>query len=374
MDFWSSTPGVLTRRLFYKSKFLGAPFAGFALLQETFFPSLLKLYGQPQREAIADAHYAVGFLNLYKLHEEEQFLNRAEEFLDALKSSRCEDYKNCCWGYAFGWENPAGYWPPKTPVISVTPYCFWAFKKHYEITGCKESLTICESAAEFAVEDLNNTEMPDGTISTSYSPKDRTAIINANTYRAAMLLDAYALFKNETYKKEALSNIEFVLSCQNKDGSWYYDGKGDAETFIDNFHTCFVLRNLFICYSHLEDPALLSAIKKGYKFYRNDLFREDGTPIHFAEAKYLKFRKYEMYDYAEGIKLGVLLKDEIDGSLEFSKQLAQTLMTKFQLPDGHFLTRVTTFGQKHKVPYHRWPQAQLFEALTALLLNTKTNL
>lgn len=366
MDFWSSNAGIVTKKIFYRNKIMGAPFAALALIQETFFPSLLKLYSQPRREAIGDGHYAIGFLNLFEQTGNQNYLQRAENFLSALEESSCDGYNGYCWGYTFGWETPMGYWPPKTPLITITPYGFWAFKKHYELTGSKKSLEICRSVAEFSITDLNKSEMPNGTISTSYSPKDSGVIINANTYRSALLMDAFSLFGNEKYKEEALENIAFVLAHQEDNGSWYYESKDKSETFIDNFHTCFVIRNLYLCYQHLGDEELLLAIKKGYRYYRDHLFRKDNTPIHFADAKYIKFRKYEMYDYAEGLKLGTLLKDDIEGSLDFSILLAKNLITNFQLPDGHFLTRVTSFGQKQKIPYHRWPQAQLFCSLTML--------
>lgn len=75
-----------------------------------------------------------------------------------------------------------------------------------------------------------------------------------------------------------------------------------------------------------------------------------------------------MYDYAEGIALGPLLNPDIEGALDFSLQLALHLIDAFQLKKGYFVTRVTTLGTRNKVPYLRWPQAQLFYALTSLLL------
>lgn len=366
MDFWSSKPGILTKRLFYKNKYLGLPFAGLALLQETFFPSLLKLYADPRRETIGDAHYASAYLNLYESKGDQKYLKRAEEFLDALKSYACKGYSGYCWGYTFSWETHFGLWPSGTPLMTITPYAFWAFKKHFEITGNKESYDIFTSVAEFAAYDLNKSKMNEDITATSYSPIDNSQIINANTYRAAVLLETYQYVKKQDYLDEAQESLKFVLANQQEDGSWFYEAKESSETFIDNFHTCFVLRNLAMCYKVLKDEKTLDAIKKGYEFYRKNLIRENNTPIHFAKVKYVKLRKYEMYDYAEGIKLGIYLKDMIEGALDFSGVMAEDLISKFQLSKGYFITRVTSFGTKHKVPYHRWPQAQLFCSLAML--------
>lgn len=91
MDFFASKPGIWTKRLFYKNKYLGAPFAAFALWQETLVPSMLKLYAKPRREAIGDAHFAEGFLNLYQATGEKQYLERGEHFLEALRQSAIKD-------------------------------------------------------------------------------------------------------------------------------------------------------------------------------------------------------------------------------------------------------------------------------------------
>ena len=118
---------------------------------------------------------------------------------------------------------------------------------------------------------------------------------------------------------------------------------------------------------------MLKAIKKGYRYYLNNLFRSDKTPLHFSKSKYIKLRKYEMYDYAEGILLGILLKEQIEGALDLSIKLASDLIHKYQTDKGYFVTRVTSLGTKHKVPYLRWPQAQLIHSLTTLLLEQKDN-
>lgn len=369
MDFFASKPGIYTKRVFYKNKYIGAPFALFALLQETFLPSLLKIYAKPRREAIGDAHFASGFLNLYKKTGNEKYLAKAEGFLQALKEAAIGGYSGKCWGYTFAWETSDGYWPAGIPLITITPYVFWAFKAHYEITKNASSLEMCYSIAQFGLNDLRKLKMPNGTTCSSYSPIDSRYIINANTYRAAMLLDAYRLFGKEEFFQEANLSLDFVLSYQEPDGKWYYEAIGQRDRFVDNFHTCFVLRNLYRAWLVNPRGDILQAINCGYAYYRKCLFRPDNTPLHFSEQKYNKLRKVEMYDYAEGILLGVLLKDEIEGAFDFAQVLAADLIDKFQLREGYFVTRVTSFGNRHTVPYLRWPQAQLFYSLTCLLLS-----
>ena len=368
MDYWSSKPGILAKKLFYKNKLVGAPLAIWGLMLENFLPNIQKLYNKPHREVIGDGHFASGFFNLYESTGEERYLKRGEHFLDIMKTTYSDGYSGYAWGYTFGWQQSKGkFWKAGIPMITITPYAFWAFKKHYDLTNNEESKKIALSIADFALNDLNEITMPNGTTCASYSPVSEDIVINANTYRAAVLMGAYQLSGNNNYKTIAEKNIEFVLSYQGNDGEWYYEAKGSNDNFIDNFHTCFVLRNLYRCYIVSKDEKILLAIKKGYQYYRTNLFYNNGRPKHFSKAKYAKLRKYEMYDYAEGITLGILLKNEFDEAYEKSLDLAEDLINNFQTKRGHFITRVTSLGTVHKVPYLRWPQAQLFYALTSLL-------
>ena len=99
MDFYGSRFGNFTKRIFYKNKIIGTPLALFALLQETFFPSLLRLYAKPHRESIGDSHYALGFLNLYEITGNPAYLESAEHFLEELLNSYSKGYSGYCWGY-----------------------------------------------------------------------------------------------------------------------------------------------------------------------------------------------------------------------------------------------------------------------------------
>jgi hypothetical protein len=65
--------------------------------------------------------------------------------------------------------------------------------------------------------------------------------------------------------------------------------------------------------------------------------------------------------------LGAVLQEEIPGALEHSRQLARTVCQQYQLPDGNYVTRVYLGGVQHTLPYLRWPQAQMFHAMTQVL-------
>lgn len=367
-DFWGSKIGVNSKLLFEKNKIVAAPIVLFFQLLESYFPESRVLFAKKNRFAIGDAHFALGFMNLYKFYNDEKYLFMAKDLLYVLSLYSTETTSGIGWGYPYTWVTPAITFPPGTPFITVSPYCFYAFLEMYQITGEKKWLPYVEQIAQYAAYDLNEFEISQNEIAASYSNIDNELVINANAYRAALLLKAYEIFKVEEYRDKAEKSINYVINRQNENGSWYYS---DNSLFIDNFHTCFVLKNLYKSYLFNNNEKILESVQFGYEYYRNNLFRKDNTPIHFAKIRYPKFRKIEMYDYAEGISLGVLLKDDIEGPLEFAKLMAEDLVDKFQLDEGYFITRISTLGKKNKTPYLRWPQAQLFFALTNMLITIR---
>lgn len=363
-DFWGSRPGILAKKLFYKNKWLAAPLVILLQSMESFLPRSRVLFAPKRRFAIGDAHFAMGFMNLYEYYQDRSFLDKAQELLLELQSYASQTPSGIGWGYPYTWVTKSATYSPGTPFITVTPYGAEAFLKMYQLTNKPEYLEIVKTIARFAAFDLHETTISPTETAAGYGLGDQNAVYNANTYRAALLLNAYNLFGIEDYKEKAIKNINYVLNHQEQDGSWHY---AEKQRFIDNFHTCFVLKNLYKSYQILQTPQILAAIKKGYTYYREHLFRKDLTPIHFAKASHSKFRKIEMYDYAEGISLGVLLEKEVPGALAFSCHLARHLLDFFQLSDGHFVTRVTTLNTRNTTVYLRWPQAQLFYSLTTLV-------
>jgi hypothetical protein len=82
-----------------------------------------------------------------------------------------------------------------------------------------------------------------------------------------------------------------------------------------------------------------------------------------------------MYNVAEAISLGAILRDHIPEAFALANELALLLGKNFQHRRGFFITRVYIGNIKHMLPFLRWPQAQLFYALTNILMaNNADNL
>jgi hypothetical protein len=320
------------------------------------------------RFATADGQLTTAFLNLYRCSGDRKYLDKAIRLGEDMLEYSVPGYSGKCWGYPFDWQNNRGLWMKNTPYITCTPYCFAGYVGLYDETGEQRYLDIARSIANFVYSDLKDTPAGKDAAAASYSPLDETKVVNASAYRAWVLFEADARFHLPEYKEKAQRNLNFILQSQREDGAWLYATEGSGEGFIDHFHTCFVLKNLFKINLRQQSPAIADAIRKGYDFYRRELFDADGLPKSFAIQPRAQIVKLEMYNFAEAITLGALLRDFIPDAFGHAQKLATILCERHQLPDGHFVTRVYRGGFRHTFPFLRWPQAQLFYALTNLLL------
>lgn len=365
--FWGTTYGKLAKRIYYKKHVLGIPLVIPIFFIELAYPSLRTFVTKKKRFPIADAHLALGFANLFTITGDALYLDEAIRISDELLRTSIPGYSGYCWGYPFDWQTNRGLWKSGTPLITTTPYCFEAFLTLYDITKKQKYLDIAYSISQFALKDLNETLLSDSIAACSYSPVDSSMVVNASAYRAYLLMESYHRFGDSVYKEKAIKNINFIIKNQQHDGSWLYAIHNPRDVFIDHFHTCFVLKNLYKANQYVKSEEVRRAINKGYIYYRVNLFTTDGVPKPFARVGRIQSVKVEMYDYAEAINLGVLLRHEFPDAFSLSVKLSKDVCNKYQLPEGYFVTRVNKGGICNKIPYLRWPQAQMFYALTCLL-------
>ncbi len=346
-DFWSCAAGRKAKSLYYSGSLVGGLAAGPFVLLDALVPASRRLFWQPSRFAIADAHWAMGFYSLAKATGHNEWRKQGAGFLAHLLSARCPGFDEYCWGYPFDWETCFGTFPAGTPLITTIPYAYDAIEVGYDATGDHRLLEVMESVARFASSGIPYSATAPGARASAYTPRDNRRVVNASAYRARLLVDAGVRFGRREWIDEATEYAAFVLDTQQRDGSWLYavDGK---DAFVDNFHTCFVIKNLVRTAGTLEGDAfsqdLLGAAERGYSFYKRHLLDEHGQPVPFAKTQRPSLVRRELYDYAEGINLARLMQ-EIDADAErIGRNLLEVLLGDWQLADGHFVTRRTVFG------------------------------
>jgi len=365
-DYWANPLGRRAKRVAYRHPRAGLALVAPFVLLDALAPASRRFFHAQQRFAIADAHYAMGFCDLASLDDRETRLGAARRYLSHLLESRAAGFSHSGWGYPFDWETCFGTFKAGTPFITTTPYAYEAFERGYETTADPSYLETMRSTAEFAFQDLVDHQVAPGVSACSYGPFDRRRVVNASAYRAFLLTAAGVRFKRDQWLAAARSNVAFVLHSQRADGSWFYamDGK---DQFIDNFHTCFVLKNLVKVWKAAGDEAVLRAIRSGYDFYKTALLDRQGLPVPFARAQRANVVRRELYDLAEGVNLAILMRELDPDAGSILRRLLAEVLDRWVLPDGHFVTRITWFG-RNTVPYHRWAQSQMFHALTRACL------
>jgi hypothetical protein len=360
-SFFASDMGRAAKALYYRKPLLGKLAVAPMIFSEAFVPSARRLFFKPQRFPIADAHYAMGFAYLSEVLGKESYYQRAVHFLEALEETRCAGYDQYCWGYPFHWETRHGTMKAGTPLITTVPYAYEAFLQVYQIDRNRKWLAVMESIAEHAHNDYHDFITSEDASSCSYNPdpSDAGGVINASAYRAFLLTRAGLDFLREDYRRVGERNLAFVLEAQNADGSWYYSTDGERD-FVDHFHTCFVLKALAKIEALTGNRRCTDAIERGVDYYVKNLFDHEGLPKPFSRRPRLTVYRRELYDYAECINVGVLLKGRFP---ELDKILSRVIDLKgWQKFDGSFRSRQLLLGWDN-TPMHRWAQAQLFRSL-----------
>ncbi len=226
-SFFAGPIGRRAKALYYHNRLLGTGVVAPMIFAEAFLPSARRVFHHPIRLPIADAHYAMGFASLYEATANSVYLERAIHFLDQLEKSRCQDFKEYCWGYPFDWVTRNGVIKRQTPLITTTPYVYEAFLQVHDIyekemperpTLNSQLSTLnqtLESIARHAANDIKDFRVSEAASSCSYTPFDKGGVINAAAYRAFLLTSASQVFSNDDYGRIADRNLNFVLENQN---------------------------------------------------------------------------------------------------------------------------------------------------------------
>lgn len=368
-SYYAGSYGGAAKALYYRNKWFGMLAVSPLVLSEALLPAARRLFHEPQRFPIADAHYAMGYALLAKLTGRREALERAIHFLEVLEATRCPDHERHGWGYPFDWVTRNGVMKTNTSLITTTPYVYEAFAAVHDLAPEPRWEATLRSIAEHAFRDFPDRVLGPDEAAAGYSPLDNEGcVVNASAYRAFLLTEAAARFGRADYAQAARRNLNFVLRAQRPDGSWFYAMDGERE-FIDHFHTCFVMKALAKIERLTGDAGCHQAIEAGTRYYVGHLFDEQGLPRPFAAAPRLTVYRHELYDYAECINLGSLLRGRFPALDAKVDGTVQDLLARWVKSDGSFRSRKLIFGWDN-VPMHRWAQSQAFRALAAYQLAT----
>ena len=297
------------------------------------------------------------------LGTEDALLARVNEIAELLMSLQSKgDYHGACWGYNFDWQARGGlFFPANTPTVVATNFCATALMEAYELTGQNKWLEVALSSAEFVTKDLHRTPMKDGFLFSYSKLSGNDTVYNASLLGSRLLSYCYKYTNNEKCRQLAEGSIKACCSGQREDGAWVY-GLGTTQGWVDSFHTGYNLDALIAYEENTGDTKYHECIKKGFKYYINHFFEQDGTPKYYDE------KMYPIDIHCPGQLFVTLSRlHEFDDNLDLAQKVLGWTVRNMQNKQGYFYYQLKK-GISSKIPYMRWSNAFMFCALSYYLL------
>jgi rhamnogalacturonyl hydrolase YesR len=269
--------------------------------------------------------------------------------------------------YNFDWQaRRLFFFSKNTPTVVATTFCETALMDAFEITQNNKYLDIALSCADFIIKDLHRTEC-NGSFLFSYSPlPGNDTVYNASLLGCKLLSYCYHYTKKEDYKKIARQSVKACCNAQHNNGSWAY-GMLPVQSWIDSFHTGYNLDALIAYQKKTGDDIFKQNISKGFDFYINSFFEEDGTP------KYYYNKMYPIDIHCPGQLFVTLSRLGIFNQYEkLAEKVLDWAIKNMQDKKGYFYYQLKK-GVSSKISYMRWSNAFMFNALSYYLLEKYTN-
>ncbi|MBP7608574.1 MAG: hypothetical protein KA760_03715 [Steroidobacteraceae bacterium] len=267
------------------------------------------------------------------------------------------------WGYPFDWQARAFWIPRGTPTVVCTGFVVRALDsaRSAAIVGDRVAPAV-EAAARFVDKDLNRTES-EGGFCWSYSPLDRSCVVNATLLGAETVARAARLLGDAGMFRGTLPTVSWSLARQNAEGGWAY-GTAGHHGWEDAFHTGFnllslsALRNIAVALD--VDPGQVcpeERLVRGARYYAEKFFDPDGRPWYYRHSPW----PIDAHAAAVGIITLVQFAEFVPELLDRARRVVHWTLGNLWRGDGFVFQRHRhyTIG----VPYLRWSNAWMLLAL-----------
>ncbi|MBA3440363.1 MAG: delta-aminolevulinic acid dehydratase, partial [Pyrinomonadaceae bacterium] len=246
--------------------------------------NLRRLAGVPvERNAKGTALFALAALARFRMHRSKEAAGEACELIGSLLAERINGWSGAAWGYNFDWQGRAFYAPRGTPTIVPTAFAVRALVEAARAFGEERYTAAARSSCHFILHDLHRSIETEDELCFSYSPLDQTRVFNASLLAAETLASVSHLTGEQPLREVALRATRYVVRRMRPDGSWAY-GAEDYQSWMDSFHTAFVLTSLArIAATCDAGEELMEALRSGYHFWRISFFLADGWPKYYHD-------------------------------------------------------------------------------------------
>jgi len=284
------------------------------------------------------------------------YAEQVETCLDRIAALRSPGYGGDCWGYEFDWVARYATIPAGVPNIVATGIVANALFEAQRLVGSSSARDSCVRSAEFLLRDLQRTKAEDGSFCWSYSPTDRQVVLNATMKGARLCAQVYSLTGDGRLRENARETVRFVVGHQRPNGAWPY-AIGDARSWVDNFHTGYVLDCLRSYQRHTGDDSFGPATTRGWQYYRTHFLTKEYAPKYFDDRLY----PTDATACAQTINTLCTFDD-----VAAAARTAHWTLVNMSRSDGAFVYQRRA-RYTNRIPYMRWSVAPIFCALSRLL-------
>lgn len=302
---------------------------------------------------------AWGYLKMFKLTGNPLYKEKTINCLEWLIKNKAPKYSNFSWGNYFAFSSRSGKLPKYEPIIVWSSLIGHAFLDAYELLADKKYLEVALSICEWIIELPR--EVTDSGTCISYYAFRQSSIHNSNMLGAAMLARTAKFSGNPVYLKVAKEAMVYSCSRQLSDGAWYY-GEFANQHWIDNFHTAYNLDSLKCYIDTTNDKAFDDNLTRGYKYFKNTFFEENGRPKYYHNRTY----PVDIQCAAQAIDTLAYFSETDRSALELACRVVKWTIDNMLDKSGYFYYRELPWI-KVKTPMLHWGQATMYKGLTHLL-------
>jgi len=303
------------------------------------------------------ALFALAELSRYRATKGLGHRENATGILDLLRTLTIETQNGSAFGYNFDWQSRAFFAPKGTPTIVPTSFAARAFLESFQEAADERDLEIPRKICRFIVTELQRPHETTSEICFSYTPGDKSLIYNASLLAAETLAAVGAIDKNDEYLDLAAKAAQFVINMQGERGEWAY-GPKLRHAWIDNFHTAFILSSL----ARIGGADANNAISKGFEFWIDNFFTDDGAPKYFDTQTY----PIDIHSAAAAIVTLCDLRKRDERALPLAEKVAEWTAKEMWNSEGFFAYQKKA-SSTVSIPFIRWGQAWMAYATARLL-------
>jgi hypothetical protein len=309
------------------------------------------------------------YCGLQKNFPERNYQSQISLLFKLLSEGASKRSKYTCWGYNFDWPTSSKFIAKDTPNAVVTAFAVSGVFEYYSLHRDPKAAELIASASEFVLNELKITEFPEG-ICFSYTPLEADCCYNASLLATLILAQQYSIQPEKDLLEKINTAVNFVLSKQHGDGKWNYslDKASEKEREQVDFHQGFILDCLgeIRLLTGQKSEAVDQAIVRGLEFYYSEQFLANGRSLWRLPKEF----PVDIHNQSQGIITFLKFAELKREYLSFAETIAEWTVKNMQHETGYFYYRQYPF-YKIKISYMRWAQANMFYALSQLMIHLR---